>query len=467
MKLLDIRTTIKASLHVSGTFVIFFSMASCRKFVQISPPQTQLVSANVFANDLTATSAMNGVYVSMLGNDFASGGSYSVTLAGGLSADELTNFSASPDQIGIANNTIVPTNGVISLMWSSAYHDIYSCNAILQGISNSTGMSTAAKQELTGEAKFIRAFSYFYLATLFGDVPLDTTTAYQANAGAARTPRAKVYQQIVTDLLSAQSLLAGDYSYSNGERVRPNQWAATALLARVYLFTGNWTNAEKEATTVISDSTLFKIVGTLSSVFLKNSNEAIWQLRPISTTQNTNEGSMFILLSVPSKVALSNRVLNAFEPGDYRRISWVDSIKVGSSTYYFPYKYRVSVSPTLSEYSMMLRLSEQYLIRAEARAQQGTNLTGAAADLNVIRNRAGLLATAAITRDSLLPAIYHERQTELFTEWGHRWLDIIRTGLAPGILAPIKPSWSTAAELYPIPLAELQNNTDERQNPGY
>ena len=116
---------------------------------------------------------------------------------------------------------------------------------------------------------------------------------------------------------------------------------------------------------------------------------------------------------------------------------------------------------------MVLRLAEQYLIRAEARAQQN-NISGAQSDVNVIRNRAGLANTTATTQGTLLSAIEHERQIELFAEWGHRWMDLKRTNRADAILGPLKSSnWQSSDVLFPIPLTQIQNDPNFTQNSGY
>ncbi|WP_394334799.1 RagB/SusD family nutrient uptake outer membrane protein [Niastella vici] len=116
--------------------------------------------------------------------------------------------------------------------------------------------------------------------------------------------------------------------------------------------------------------------------------------------------------------------------------------------------------------SIVFRAAEIYLIRAEARAQQN-NLTGAAADLNVIRSRAGLPATTATTPTEYLDAIFRERKFELFTEWGHRWFDLIRTGNANTVLGALKPTWRPTAALFPIVTQVLLSNPQLTQNPGY
>ena len=116
---------------------------------------------------------------------------------------------------------------------------------------------------------------------------------------------------------------------------------------------------------------------------------------------------------------------------------------------------------------MVLRLAEQYLIRAEARAQQ-SNIEGAESDLDLIRSRAGLMNVTADTKDSLLSEIQHERQVELFCEWGQRWCDLKRSRLADVILGERKkPNWQSSDSLYPLPANEILRNPVLMQNPGY
>ncbi|MCX2680974.1 RagB/SusD family nutrient uptake outer membrane protein [Galbibacter sp. EGI 63066] len=448
-------------------FSISYFYVSCENFLDIEPPKDELVSDNVYTSDPVA--ALKGMYSEIMDeHPFGGGGEIfnSIHAVAGRSADELDNYSNIVYEISISDNTLTPTNLRINSIWEQVYKYVYYTNSILEGLPNSVGiLSETEKNQFEGEAKFIRAFCYFYLVNLWGDVPLITTTDYQANAVASRTPQTQVYEQIIEDLKEAQNLMAEDYSFSEGEKVRPNRWAATALLARVYLYIGDWAGAEAEANTVINNTT-YSLSADLNSVFLANSPEAIWQLLPIQPGFNTTEGRFYILTSTPTRQTLSDYTLNAFEAGDQRRANWIDSITVDENTYYYPYKYKVQSGATLTEYSMVLRLAEQYLIRAEARTQQN-NLFGAQADLNIIRERAGLPDTDANTQATLLEAIEHERRVEFFTEWGHRWLDLKRTGRADKILGNIKPNWQSSAVLFPIPQAEIDKNSNLTQNPGY
>jgi hypothetical protein len=438
---------------------------SCQKFVDIPAPKTSLVSTNVFTNDQSAIAAMTGIYVNMM-SSYSSFLNEQLSLIGGLSADEFVDYSGIPDQIQVYQNALTPGNNYVLNLWQNTYNYIYQANAILEGLKSSTALAPTTKTELEGEAKFFRAICYFYLVNFFGNIPLAITTNYQTNNALAAASVTEIYQQIIRDCLDAQNLLPGDYSFSNGERVRPNKFAASALLARIYLFTKDWKDAEMESGLVISASDLYSLPADLNQVFLANSVEAILQLQPVQPGLNTVEGNTFILTGFPTSVALSDSLTLAFEPNDNRRTNWIDSVLVGGTAYYYPFKYKVQSGSTVTEYSMALRLAEQYLIRAESRAWQN-NLTGAAEDLNMIRNRAGLPNTNVSDQENLLKAIAQERRTELFTENGSRWLDLIRSGKATEVLGALKTNWTANDTLYPIPLNELQKNTHLNQNAGY
>ncbi len=440
--------------------------AGCKKLIQIPPPQDQILAPTVFADSATATSAIDGVYSKIMSfNLQLTNGAMSVFP--GLSADEIYNTSPSTSLDPFTNNAI-PVNEATTIwnrLWKWGYTSIYQANACIEGIKNSTGLSAATRAQLTGETEFIRALCYFYLVNLFGNVPLVTSTDYKLNESMPRTASDKVYQQIVLDLKDAQNLLNIDYPTS--APVRANKWAATALLARVYLYQKNWQQAENAASEVINSGS-YSLVTDLNQVFLANSPEAILQFIPVNQGFNTAEGYSFIPFSTNSKptYAINPYLLNAFEPGDLRKTIWLKSNTINGQAYYYPYKYKIRFSFTITEYNMVLRLAEQYLIRAEARAQQD-NITDAQADLDIIRNRAGLPSTTANDKLSLLLAIEHERQVELFCEWGHRWFDLKRTGKIDEVLGKEKNNWAPTAALYPIPLTEIKRNPFLTQNPGY
>lgn len=449
-----------------------FHLLACKKFIQIDPAQDQVVTEKVYANDETAIAAIRGIYAQMMSaTGFASGGGNSVSLMAGRSADEFTNYNVADTYIQFSTNNLVPDNAILrSGLWQEPYKYIYFANSVLENLNRSGQVSAELKRQLQGEAKFIRAFCHFYLHQLFGQVPLILTTDYRINALASANTSEQIYAQLITDLISAKALLSDNYP--SAERIRPNKWAATALLARVYLYHKEWKNAELQATEVIEQADTYELLDDLNKVFLKSSKETILQLfLPANFGLNTREAGVFILTTAPGSsthVVLSPSLLSAFEPGDQRLIKWVGTFSSGTLSWRFPYKYKVRTGATpLNECSTVLRLAEQHLIRAEALTMQNSFID-ACKDLNKIRKRALLGDITYNTQAQLLLAIEQERRVELFSEWGHRWLDLKRTARAETVLAPVKgANWQPTDVLYPIPASDLANNQNLIQNKGY
>lgn len=454
-------------LYIIVGSILSLTVNSCDEFVELDTPKTQIVSAKVFSNDAGARASSLGILSQMINGTPFSGNSFGITVAAGLSADELNNHSSSAQQIAVYNNSLAPSsNTTVSGNWSDLYLYIYESNAIIEGASASSGLSKETKDQVIGEALFTRAFCYFYLINLYGDVPLILSTDYRVNRLASRTLMADVYKQIETDLIEAQKLLLEDYSFSKDEKIEPNKWAATALLARTYLYQKKWSEAEAQSNAIIK-SQHFSLVADLKSVFLKNSDEAIWQLRPVLPGYNTNEAMYMVISSTPTRVSATTSVTGIFEVGDNRATSWLGAFTTGGKTYRYAYKYKVRLTgQPLTEYYMVFRLAEQYLIRAEARAMQN-NLTGALDDINAIRQRAGIAAISStgLTQQQVLDAIDQERRAELFIEWGHRWFDLKRSGKIDAVLGPVKPDWQPKDALFPIPLTEINADPNLVQNP--
>lgn len=465
-------------------------LSGCQKFVQAPAPVTTLSSENTYTSVSTAAAVLDGIYISLNPSaTIGSGNSFSLktSLLCGLSADEFSLIgTAGADLIHYHTNGLTNQNGDI---WNLAYPIIFNANSAIKGISDSKSLPTKVKDQLLGEAQFVRAFLYFYLVNLYGAVPLALTTTPQTNATLSRAPISQVYQQIISDLTAAQSELShqfldGTIQNSGTDRSRPSYWAATALLARVYLYNGyvtgensNFSKAASESSILINNNTLFGL-SSLDKVFLKASlgnNEAIWQLEPTVTGFPTTEARGFVLPAtgpgVSYPVWLSDSLLSKFEPGDQRRAQWVNSVTAGGTTYYFAYKYKNNeLNSTINEYTNIFRLGEQYLIRAEAETKLN-NISDAQADLNAIRNRAGLTNTTAATQAALLTSILHERQVEFFTEMGHRWLDLKRMGVVNSVMSAVTPTkggiWTPDDALYPVPATDLNADHNLVQNPGY
>jgi len=501
---------------------ILLIIGSCKKFIEVPAPTTSITEVSVFSNDQTAIAAVTGLFarisqggsVDFLGN--MSLDVLSLSKLAGLSADEFNLWSGAleVEKAYYENNlqtNFQGTGGSIDAgieCWNLLYPIIYSTNQIVDNLERASNLTPRIQQQLLGECQFFRAFLYFYLVNLYGDVPLALGTSPETNRKLKRTPITEVYKQMITDLMRARSLLSESfvnnglqpYAGAVAERTRPCQLAAIALMARCYLYTGDYAKAAGAATEVINHTDLFDLATVpLTSVFKKNSREAIWQLQPVRNGWNTPESRMFALKAAPEgfsatkSVYLSQSLLQEFEAGDARRTQWVDSYTSTdpAGEFYFPSKYTdTALNPDITsetgttlmtEYSMVLRLAEQYLIRAEARTYTG-DLTGALADINTIRTRARAQPTQQVpaplpnlasnlNQAQVLKAVWQEKRIELFAEWGHRWLDLKRTGQVNTVMELITPQkgggWQSTDALYPLPALDLHRAPQLIQNLGY
>ncbi|MBC9932008.1 RagB/SusD family nutrient uptake outer membrane protein [Chitinophaga qingshengii] len=452
---------------------------SCKKLVEIGPPTTQVGLDQAFASDATATSAVLGIYNMSATRDLL----FPLSELPGLSANELQNNVSSPAYDEFKTNSLTVTNTVLPSLWSYSYATVAQANAMMEGITRSNGLSAPVKNQLLGETKVWRAFIYGYLVNIFGEVPLPVKDDPLGNATLPRSATAQVWSQMIGDLTEAQSLLAD--VYPSPLRIRINRQTANALLARAYLYQKDWAKAETAANAVIN-SGLYSLNKDLNTTFSNTSNEVIWQLSTLNglstytTNRDANGGSYAAAAGTIPAVTLTDTLYNTLEPGDKRKTSWVSATDIGGRNYKVITKYKQRVlaagSTTGTEFNVMLRLAEQYLIRAEARAQQG-NLSGAVSDVDSIRSKAGLpLLDKNITQPALLLAIEKEKAAELFGEWGHRWFDLKRTPAVSGggktradeVIGGMRPAtWTSTDVLYPIPDAQRVSNPALTQNPGY
>jgi hypothetical protein len=451
--------------------ILLFSqllLSCCDNFVDVDLPSSQLTASAVFQDKATTNAAMVSIYAKMRDTGILSGNLSGLSNQMGNYTDELVYYGdVSGTTRDFYNNTILPSNGEISNWWSSSYNQIYAANAIIEGVSASTALTVADKNQFTGEALFVRSLLHFYLLNLYGDVPYITTTNYQQNKVAQRIPTNEFYPHIIDDLKLAASLLPE--AYISSDRVRPIKSVAMALLARVYLYDGQWAEAANAASYLIGNTVVYAWETNLDNVFLKESGTTIWQFIPRTDGQNTQEGETFIFTAgPPSLVALNEQLMNGFELGDQRKEHWTAAVTNGTTTWYHANKYKEKSSTSSSlEYSIVFRLAEQYLIRSESRAQQG-DLIGAKEDLDKIRNTAGLAGTTAISQQDILTAVLQERKVEFFTELGHRFFDLKRANRLDEALSPVKAGWNTTDSLLPLPESELSLNPNlNPQNPGY
>lgn len=467
MGVLDLRYCKGWNLRTLMMGLAVLGLVACDAFLEVDPPKDKLVSETVFADAATVESALANIYFKIREQGMVSG-NFGLSIAMGAYADELDYYGSNANQLNLYNHTITAYDDTVAAWWRHAYNLIYAANDIIQGVDNSEGLTAEARERFKGQALFIRAYLHSLLVGLYGDVPYVTTTDYRVNNTVPRQPVDAVYGTIIADLVMAKDLLAD--TDASGERVIPNRDAAKALLARMYLYHGDFALAETLSSEVIANHTLET---DINKEFLKEASGTLWQLKPGEPGgNNTQEGQRLVITFVPTQgYALTDKLLAAFEPGDLRKSHWVGSVtsEDGLTTLYYAHKYKETLNTTTEslEYSIVFRLAEQYLIRAEARAQLG-DIPGAQEDINILRNRAGLEDTTAATKEALLEAIIHERQVELFTEHGHRWFDLKRFGKAAEALEGMKSNWQDSDVLLPIPGTELEVNPNlNPQNMGY
>lgn len=446
------------------TYILFalgLTATSCKKFVTVDNPPNSISAATTYSNDGTATSAvlaMYSHYTSVYNQT-------NFTWIGGMLANELQyRYAAStPDQAQLQNGDIATMNSMVgNYLWQYPYQEIGYANQAIAGLTNATTLTSSLQQQLLGESYFMRAWTYFYMANFFGGIPLSLSPNLLENASNPRASKEEIYAQVISDLKAAETALPG--TYTGTLRARINKHAAEALLARVYLYQKDYTNAVAYANKVIGATDVNYSLAKVDSVFKTISNETIIQF---ATRYGFSSFSFRTTATgTPPSYYLQPALMNEFEPGDNRKTKWVDSLIYSGSTYYQINKYKLATATAGDEYNVVLRLGEQYLIRAEASAQLN-DLTTAQQDLDMIRTRAGLGNTTATTKEELLTAIAHERQVELFGEFGHRWFDLVRTGKADEVLRNVKSAWAARDTLMPIPYAQILLNTKLTPNPGY
>lgn len=445
------------------TLILF----GCTEFVEVEPPKNTLVSETVFNNAATVESALANLYYDIREQGMVSG-TTGLTPVLGIYSDELDYYGFNTDLAQLYRHDLLASNGITTNWWSQAYHTIYGANDIIRGVEASEVLSIDERKKFRGQALFIRAYMHSLLVSIFGDVPYIESTDYLENNKVSRMAAEEVYGNIIADLNRAVDDLEGLETTTN-ERVVPDHFVAKALLARMYQYEENWDMAISLSSEIID---AFPLENDIDNVFLKDSRETLWQLKADDQYPlNSREAEQLIIRSIPGQTyALTEDLLMAFEVNDQRKDRWVDSMSdmENTTTLFFANKYRAGINETESlEYSILFRLSEQVLIRAEGRARLG-DIAGSRVDLNAIRKRAGLPDNTADTAGELLDDIILERKIELFTEQGLRWFDLKRTDMADQVLGALKPNWQPTDVLFPIPESELEANPNLLpQNDGY
>ncbi|MEQ9169205.1 MAG: RagB/SusD family nutrient uptake outer membrane protein [Fulvivirga sp.] len=392
---------------------------------------------------------------------------YLSALTEDLSADNL-KYRATFFQHGeVDANAILTGNVLVQRYYLGPWVPIYRANEIvrlIEGIDASDFSTPQRKDEIVGEALYMRALAYFRLVSLFGGVPLVLEST------AEELPRATedaIWNQIATDL-DESILKAPDF---NGTNVYITKQAAKALRARVALYREDYALAATLAEELIANSSFALATNATEwrSIFDSpgSSSEIIFQIETTLTEGSSSHG--FFLMDAENPFGTGGRLelpvdeslVNAFEAGDYRdENSFVPT--TARPGFFQATKYPGGGNG--DDNFFISRIAEMYLTSAEAAAKRDNNPASGIARLNEVRTNRGLTAISTpANMQAFEDAVLQERRVELAFE-GFRWADLRRTGRAIATL----PNVTNANQLYyPIPQQAMDRNSKLVQNDGY
>ncbi|WP_035670448.1 RagB/SusD family nutrient uptake outer membrane protein [Flavobacterium sp. 83] len=499
--------------------VIFLITVSCSSdFTEVKPVGV-LESTTFFNSESNTEEALIGLYdLVQFNNDQAWNSAFFIKVLPGDEANAGGGTATDQKQLqdidDYANISI--SNPSLEGVWNKEYKTIALANTIIEKVEAG---NLSNKTFAIAEAKFMRAWCYFELTTMWGDVPLrlENPTTISAEAFAkAKSPRAEIYAQIEADLAVAIAGLPDKSAVKNNFRV--SKGTAQALLGKVLVFQGKTLAAIPYLKAVI-DNPAHGLESDVSKVWLKDSEfgkESLFEVGFITTkgynftTANLagrEESNIFIQLMGPrgdgyfnlTGTGLRNgwgfnlptaKILSAFDTaGDVKRkavtvMSEAELVSFGGSKAGTPWDYeggiRTKYAPRASETSAggvveanygtnlrLFRFAEVLLLAAEAYNKEGQD-ANARIELNKIRQRAGLAdVSSTLTGANLFDAIVNEKFLELAFE-GQRFWDLVRWGRANAELS--SKGYTSKNNLYPIPASEIAKNkalTSADQNPGY
>ena len=489
--------------YTTATLLTLGLLTGCGRDFLSESPTDQVTDANFYKTTTDAIQATNAIY-----SELGKAGQYNYALWGiGDIGSDISTTGGGGGGDGIEQQQVdffnIPaTNPLTTRLWGACYIGIGRSNIVLQKVPGMT-IDPAIQKRSIGEAQFLRAKYYFDLVRAFGDVPLLTvppTTLAEVNV--KRSPVADVYVLIVKDLTDAIGNLPS--SYSGDDLGRATKWAATGLLAKVYLTQGNMAGAAQRAKEVIAGSgkSLWANYGDNFKVSTEYGKEALFEVGYISgRNEYTMDGLGFVGneffgprgqgivpqggygFNIPE-----NDFVAGYEAGDLRRdvTIWKPGDKYpdgrtqpsslpGSPNGYGCKKWFVGKENTNVWDSPLnipvLRLAEVYLIQAEA---EGPTTSGLEA-INKVRRRAfgediNTPGThdlkAGMSTDDFKRAVWRERKYELAFE-NDRWFDSKRTGELLTAPQYIRKGVKPFNNVLPIPQSEIDVNSGLTQNPGY
>lgn len=499
-----------------GILLLALSMNfSCKKFLQ-EDPKSFYTPDNYYTSLVQAQNAVNGIYA-FTRDFYASIGLYSEDAMFMLempTGQARTEINQSNNNANLLNLTMTPTDLYFTQWWRSSYKGIDAANLAIKNIPlmSSAIVPDAQKAQLLGQAQFLRAWFYFNLTRIFGDVPLVTEPTVTAdNLQVARTATKDIYEkEIIPDLLAAEK--SGLPFIDNTGRVSTG--AVKSLLAKVYETmagyplqqTDKYALAKQKAQEVITSNkyTLYQNYDQFRDAANDNRMENIFMAQFASAIA----ASPMFSFTLPSFSYISNgqgeigallpdtTFYKSYAPGDKRAqekqffYSHYPNFTTGANVVFINgqhiYKYfDDAVQQTglpSSKCFPIIRLSDIYLLYAEAQNEaDGTPGTDAYTYLNAIRTRAGLAPLSGLTHDQFRIAVWRERNHELCFE-NQTWFDMVRTRMVydtkndqfvPMVGYSFPGSGGTRTLqtkhlLFPIPQSEMDVNPKlAPNNPGY
>lgn len=470
-----------------------------------------LAPESFFSNKDDAEAAVMGAYADLNSYYDYGVGYFSVVE---YQSDLVTTGTTSQENMDIDKFTVTSSNSKIARSWRYIYQSISSANNAIDGIPliNDASMSDDDKNQLIAEAKAIRAFNYFRLVRLFGDLPYidEFVTDPSTVAEVSRTSTDKVYTNIVDDLEFAKQYLPD--SYSGNFRNRISKGTAYTILADVYLTLENWSKAAENAEYVIDHALDFgyELVADFRDLYdasLGDVAEDIWTVDFVANiyTYPYNYDAIATLVSVKnsdyngwSTAVSTKKALESFDDRDYRKkITFcVEAPYNGVMKPYTEfliskphiYKYFLAPGGTSADFSdsdlnmIIYRYAEILLIAAEASNEINGGPTTKAYDfINQVRARARnydgvqtefpMDLEAGMSQTEFRDAVMEERRVELAFEY-KRWFDIIRRDLFMEVFTGENSTdphtdINESHMLFPIPQTEIDKNPNLTQNPGY
>jgi len=436
--------------------VFFFSVSCGSDFIDLEPRGQELES-NYYKTEDEVFEALVATYDVLQWGGTAGAWTMKVGLLNAASDDTFAGGSDSGDQpswVAWDDFTLDPFIGPQQGLWNKGFAGIYRANLVLQKLEEAEGFSETFTNRTAAEAKFLRAFYYFDLVRLFGDVPLLTTVLsgdeiYEQT----RASKSEIYALIEQDLQDAKATFELPATVPPNELGRVTQGAISALLGKVILFQND------ESRMGLAAGYFDEVINSMRD-FVGPTYATGWSFCPV--TQKLVD----ILQNDP-------RFEHTIIDGNLLKLQGASYTEGFQNTDYFIRKYApladesaLDGEPALnwSNNVREIRYADVLLMAAEAFARSGDETKGKQY-LNQVRQRVNVQPLSG-SGQVLLDRIYRERQRELATE-GHRFFDLVRTGKAAEELED-RGFTPNKNELLPIPQAEIDITEGLIiQNPGY